>query len=151
MLINERPEENRNPKFDSEASMREAVSRFPIERVLEQFGCMPIGGSFKKMVCPFCQKKTSAGVFKGQDGTMLFKCHSTSCKSGTTAMGPVQVIAMISGMSQRDAFVSYLKMAGVWKERTKYKSKDHGSFAGAQSMASDEALPSSAPSNSTEA
>src|SRR5579872_5918905 len=126
MLTNERPEENRHPEFDSEASLKEALSRLPLERVLEEHGCHPINGSFKRIVCPFCQKKTSAGVFQSGDGFALFKCHSTSCKSGTAAMGPVQFIAAMSGLSQRDAFVAYLKMSGVWRERTKFPKSPSG-------------------------
>jgi hypothetical protein len=123
MLINERDPSKVNPEFDSEASLREAISRMPIERVLEQHGCTPVNGSWKRIVCPFCKKKTSAGLFEATgSGETLFKCHSTSCPSGTKAMGPVEVIAGLGNLSRPDAFVAYLKMAGVWKERTKLRS-----------------------------
>jgi hypothetical protein len=122
MLINERDPSKVNPEFDSEASLREAFSRMPIEKVLEQYGASPTNGSWKRIVCPFCKKKTSAGLFEASgSGETLFKCHSTSCPSGAKAMGPVEIIAGLGNLSRQDAFVAYLKMAGVWKERTKWK------------------------------
>lgn len=121
MFINERPEENRHPEFDSEASLREADSRLGLKRVMEQYGMSPKNDNWKSFVCPFCKKKSkSAQVFE-VDGTQMFKCYSTSCETATKAMPAVQFIAHKEGLSNKDAFVVYLKQAGVWKERTKLK------------------------------
>jgi hypothetical protein len=120
MLINERPEENRHPDFDNEASLKEADSRLGLKRVIEEYGFAPKNGNWKSFTCPFCKKKAKAQIIE-HGKVPMFKCYSTSCPTGTKAMPAVQFIAQQTGLSNKDAFVAYLKMAVVWKDRTKWK------------------------------
>ena len=93
----------------------------PLKRVIEHYGQAPQHGHWKKFTCPFCKKKNKAGVFE-TGGVEMFKCQSTKCPTTAKAMPAVQYIAHVSGLSNRDAFIEYLKMAGVWKERATLKS-----------------------------
>lgn len=102
------------------ASLREARARMPLEAVLEQYGVAPHNGHWKNFTCPFC-KEPGAGITE-RNGLKFFKCFHTSCPTGTKALPDIQFIAQSSGISNRDAFVAFLKMAGVWKERTVLKS-----------------------------
>ena len=54
MLVNERPENRRNPEFDNEASLREARKKLPFELFLEQHG--------PAESCLFCQTQCSVKV-----------------------------------------------------------------------------------------
>src|SRR5450759_4767342 len=54
MLVNERPENRRNPEFDNEASLREARKKLPFELFLEQHGSAES--------CLFCQTQGSVKV-----------------------------------------------------------------------------------------
>lgn len=110
-------------KFDSAASLKEAQSRLPLVRLMEQHGHHPKRGSF---TCPFCSKKGKASVFKGKGGGDLFICHSPSCPSQSKErpLDEVGYLALVSGLSRTDAFVAFLKDAGVWEERAKFKSPD---------------------------
>jgi hypothetical protein len=150
VLINERPKNKRNPEFDSEASLAEAHSRLPIERVMEQFGHTPSnpGAGWKRMKCPFCNKsKMSAGTFQPKGGgPRMFKCHSTSCVTGAVAMAPIEYIMRVTGEDRKQAFVNYLKMADVWKERTRFKKSEPDTESSAARNQVDE--PSSAPADS---
>lgn len=121
MLVNSRPADRNNPDFNSEAALKEAKAKYPLERVIEGYGFGPKdGGSLKSFTCPFCNKKNKAGVHY-QAGDPLFKCFSTSCPSEAKSMGPVEFIMLKEGYGRKDAFTAYLKMAGVWKERTRFK------------------------------
>jgi hypothetical protein len=105
------------PKFDSEASLKEAEARLPFERLIEQFGHAPKNGNWKSFSCPFCQKKGKAGLFTTATGTVLFKCQSTACSTGAQALPIVQFFKQIRGLgSDREAFEAYRRMAGVWQE-----------------------------------
>lgn len=109
----------RDPEFDAEESLREARSRRPFEKVLEELGHRPgQNESWKSFTCPHCRKKKKCGLFKDTSNVTLFKCHSTSCPSGG-ALDEVGYIAFVSSLSRKDAFKAYLKDAGVWKEREK--------------------------------
>lgn len=122
MLVNERNPNTRDLSFDSAAALKEAQAKLPLDRLIEQYGHAPKNGNWKSMDCPFCSRKQKAGLFRAEDGAQLFKCHSTSCSTGATAMDAVGFIASKGGMSRRDAFVEYLKMANVWRDRAKLKS-----------------------------
>ena len=120
MLTNERNPGSVNPRFDNEAALKEADAKLGLQRVIEQYGHSPQYGNWKSYTCPFCDKTDKCGVFEFA-GTKFFKCQSTSCKTGAKAMTAVGYIAQVSGMSNRDAFIEYLKQAGVWRERTTLK------------------------------
>jgi len=111
-------------EFDNEASLKDAQARLPLKRLMEQYGHAPAGGGhWKSFTCPFCKKKEkSAGVFE-RDGVEMFKCQSTSCPTAAKAMPAVQYVAYVAGLSNRDAFIEYLKMAGVWKEKVQSPTK----------------------------
>jgi len=120
VLTNERHPGSVNPRFDNEAALKEADAKLGLQRVIEQYGHSPQDGNWKAYTCPFCDKADKCGVFEFA-GTKFFKCQSTSCKTGAKAMTAVGYIAQVSGMSNRDAFIEYLKQAGVWRERTTLK------------------------------
>src|SRR5258708_34281815 len=95
-------------KFDSEASLREARSRLPLARVLDQY-CMgpgfgPGSGEWKNFTCPFCKKKKKAGIFQ-HDGVEMFKCQSTSCPTGASAL---DAVGFISAVTTRRAVCRFL-------------------------------------------
>jgi len=91
----------------------------PLRRVMEQYGHAPAHGRWKDFPCPFCHHKSGAGIFEGKHGDR-FKCHHASCPSGTAAEGAAfdetGYIAFQSGLSRKEAYKQWLKMAGVWKE-----------------------------------
>jgi hypothetical protein len=87
---------------------------------MEQRGKGPANGNWKSFGrCPYCEGQGCAGVFDAGHGD-LFKCHRTSCKSGTapegTAWDEIGFLAYEMGVSRRDASILYLKEAGVWQE-----------------------------------
>src|SRR5205809_12922 len=96
-------EKTRPPQFDNDASLREADHKLGLRRVIEQYGFAPENGNWKSFRCPFCKKKAKAGVFE-VEGTVMFKCQSTSCLTRAKAMTAVQFIAFQSGLSHKDAF-----------------------------------------------
>lgn len=120
MLVNQRNPDLQHLEFDNDASLREAMARKPFERVIEEFGHAPRNGKWASMDCPFCKRKSKAGLFTAPDGARLFKCHSTKCVTGAEALDVVGFIAQQTGYSRRDAFIEYLKMTDVWKERSKF-------------------------------
>lgn len=116
-------------QYDSEASLREADARLGLERVMEQYG-LPIGQS-KKFACPFCSHPTASSIFE-MNGVKLFKCHNTggshagACPTGNKPLDAVGFIAAKGGLTRKEAFESYLKQAGVWRDRAKYKAPSGG-------------------------
>jgi len=108
------------PEFDNEASLREAELRMPLERVIREFGFGPKNENWKSFDCPFCKKEDKAGVFTATGSNKkLFKCQSASCDANN-AMPVVKFLMKIRGLnSDREAFIEYLKMANVWRERPK--------------------------------
>jgi len=128
MLTNERNPTAQPVKFDNEASMREARSRISFEQLLQQYGVSPSGVNWGSMECPICKgktkrggKKLSAGLFSTPTGVRLFRCHRTCCPSGGKSLNEIGFIAAMTGLTKGDAFEAYLKMAGVWQERAKFK------------------------------
>lgn len=108
------------PEFDNEASLREAEAKLPYERVIRELGFGPKNDNWRSFECPFCKKEEKAGVFVAVgSGVKLFKCQSTSCEANR-AMPVVKFLGKVRGINNdREAFIEYLKMAGVWRERQK--------------------------------
>jgi hypothetical protein len=100
-------------------SIDEARQKLPLQRLMEQYGDAPTQGGWRSFRCPFCQKKSAAVRETG--GRSWFKCFHPACPSGTSgargAWDEVGYLAHKQGVSRRDAFINYLKEAGVWKER----------------------------------
>ncbi len=96
--------------------MREAEAKLPMERVMRELGFGPKNENWKSFDCPFCKREDKAGVFTATgSGTKLFKCQSTSCDANK-AMPVVKLVMKLRGLnSDREAFIEYLKMAGVWR------------------------------------
>lgn len=83
---------------------------------MEQRGRAPANGNWKRFPkCPYCGKD-SAGLFEAGRGER-FKCHHTSCPSGTAAEGgawdEVGFLAHELSLSRKEAFLVWLKEAGV--------------------------------------
>ena len=94
-----------------------------LKRMMEQRGKGPSNGTWRSFPkCPFCGKD-GAGVFE-HNGRQWFKCHHTSCRSGTAgeknAWDEVGFLAYELGTNRREAFKTWLKEAGVlWEEPPK--------------------------------
>lgn len=113
------------PEFDNETSLREAEAKMPFERVIRECGYGPKNENWKTFDCPFCKKEDKAGVFAAHGGgTKLFKCLSDSCDANE-AMPVVKFFKKVRGISSdRDAFIEYLKLTGVWREKEKSLPKE---------------------------
>ncbi|MGN6555251.1 MAG: toprim domain-containing protein [Verrucomicrobiota bacterium] len=126
MLVNQRPEERDFREFDNEASLLEAKARMPLDRLMAQFGDEPPPIGKKWAGCPFCKKKDTARIT--DDGQQkFFKCANTNCPSATSDKGKSWTELHYlkfkqPGLDNKETFISYLKLAGVWKERMKFKS-----------------------------
>ena len=88
---------------------------------MEQRGRGPIDGNWKSFPCPYCQGKDCAGVFTARSGhAELFKCHHTDCPSGTNVEGgawdEVRFLAYELKCEPKEAYVVWLKEAGLWRE-----------------------------------
>jgi len=105
-----------NHNFDSEASIRDArLKGYTVEKILTEFGVKPASNrQWKSFECPFCHCK-KANVFP-HEGIRLFKCMFNACSSDGKAMAEPQLIARLSNLTDREGFIQYLKMAGVWKD-----------------------------------
>jgi hypothetical protein len=103
-------------RFDAKASLDTARQRYPIERVMEGFGHAPRNGNWKSFSCPHCGAKKKSGGLCKVGGVQLFKCFHQPCPSGNTALDEVGYVALVRGLSRKDAFREYLRMAGVWQE-----------------------------------
>src|SRR3974390_1263940 len=56
--------------------LTEARGKLPLKRFMEQHGRGPANGNWRNFPkCPICQNETCAGVFTGDRGVDLFKCH----------------------------------------------------------------------------
>src|SRR5207249_8902173 len=104
------------------ARVEQARQLLPLRRMMEQRGRGPANGNWKKFPkCPYCQKD-SATLFEDDRGRGRFKCFHTSCPSGTAEKGgawdEVGFLAYELGLSRKEAFIAWLKEAGVWKEGT---------------------------------
>jgi hypothetical protein len=128
VLVNQRPPEKDFREFDNEASLLEAKSRMPLSRLMPQFGdeSPPVGKKWGR--CPICQKKDTARITSnGQQ--QFFKCANSNCASCTSDKGKAWTELHYlkfkqPGLNDKDIFVSYLKMTGVWVERMKFKSPE---------------------------
>jgi hypothetical protein len=104
----------------SRANVEQARQNLPLRRLMEERGRGPANGNWKQFPqCPYCAKD-SAGVFAAERGER-FKCHHTSCPSGTGVKGgawdEVGFLAFELKLSRREAFILWLKEAGVWRGR----------------------------------
>jgi len=93
-----------------------ARQRLPLQTVMEQRGKRPSNGNWKAFPkCPYCGKD-SAGLFE-KAGRQRFKCHHTSCPSGTAGEGgawdEVGFLAYELGLNRKEAFLTWLKEAGI--------------------------------------
>lgn len=107
---------------DLAVKIDEARQRLPLKMLLQQRNKGPVGsGNWGSYPCPFCQKPTGAGVFT-KDGREFFKCHHTSCPSGTSgkrgAWDEIGFLAYELGLNRKDAMWTFLKEAGVVLENS---------------------------------
>lgn len=104
---------------DFVAKLDEARQKLPLRRLMEQYNRAPSNGKWNAFPeCPFCKKKGGAGVFNGDRGVELFKCHHASCETGGQAFDEVGFLQFeLHSNDRREAAIAYLKLAGVWKER----------------------------------
>ena len=98
--------------------IEEARGRLPLRRFMEQNGDGVNPNKKSGLECPFCRKKKATmKEFKGRE---WFKCWNTECPSGTSgakgAWDEVGYLAFRRGLDRKEAFIVYLKEAGVWKE-----------------------------------
>lgn len=98
------------------AKVAAARQRLPLQTVMEQRGKRPSNGNWKAFPkCPYCGKD-SAGLFE-KAGRQRFKCHHTSCPSGTAGEGgawdEVGFLAYELGLNRKEAFLTWLKEAGI--------------------------------------
>lgn len=114
-------------QFDNEASLREAKSRLPLDRLMEQHGDPPPPVGMKWGPCPFCKKKSTARI-TNEGSQMFFKCANDTCISETASEGKawteLHYLKFKTGLSPKEVFIAYLKEAGVWREKERYKSLD---------------------------
>ena len=105
--------------FDNDASVRAAYAALPLDKFLTQHGVGPKnpGETWKAFKCPFCGKTKKAGIFNA-DGVDLLKCMRATC-DGNKAMDAVGFLKLHAGLNGKDAFVAYLKEAGVFVEPEK--------------------------------
>jgi hypothetical protein len=86
---------------------------------MQQHGDSVPPGAKGAILCPFCKKKSAS--LQEVRGQQYFKCFRPACVSRTSgdkaALDEVGYLAFKLGLSRNDAFVAYLKAAGVWKER----------------------------------
>ncbi|HXP62003.1 MAG TPA: hypothetical protein VN829_16020 [Dongiaceae bacterium] len=93
-----------------------ARERLPLRTMMEQRGKAPPNGNWKRFPkCPYCGKD-GAGLLE-KNGRQWFKCHHTSCPSGTAgekgAWDEVAFLAYELGLNRKEAFVTWLKEAGI--------------------------------------
>ena len=106
-------------QFDNEAVLAEARGLLPMERLLGQYGYGPTKPkeTWKNFTCPFCQKPKHAGIWSPPDGkALLFKCHGKTC-GAEKACDEVGFVMRKAGLSRKEAFKLYLRMAGVKDRR----------------------------------
>jgi hypothetical protein len=108
---------------DFAVKLDEARARLPMRRLMEQHGKGAPNGNWRKFPCPYCNKSGHfAGVIDSSRGGGIFKCFHSSCPSGTAvkAFDEIGFLAHELNLSRSDASITYLKEAGVWKEREAY-------------------------------
>ena len=104
------------------ARLQEARQKLPLKSLMEKRGRGPSNGNWKSFPrCPYCEGDHCAGLFAGAHGD-LFKCHRTSCRSGTAgdqaAFDEIGFLAFELGVDRREATRDWLKEAGVWDADT---------------------------------
>lgn len=108
--------------YSNETGTEQARKILPLRRLMEQRGRGPTNGHWDSFpACPYCQGKNCAGIFPAQSGNLeLFKCHRPDCPSGTAIEGgawnEVKFLAYELQCSPKEAFVFWLKEAGLWQE-----------------------------------
>jgi len=123
------------------SKMETARQRLPLRRLMEDRQRGPgINGNWRAFKCPYCEKK-GAGLFE-RAGRARFKCHHTSCSSGTAGEGKawdeVGFLAHELGLNRREAFITYLKETNLWEEPDL---NSEGAKARRDSTEADEYLP----------
>jgi hypothetical protein len=95
----------------------EARTKLPLRRLMEQRGRAPANGNWESFSeCPYCHHPGSAGVFIGDRGMELFKCHHQPCPTKNMAFDEVGVLQHELGLSDRkEACIALMKLAGVWQ------------------------------------
>ena len=99
------------------AKLEAARQKLPLKDLMETRGRGPANGNWKSFPkCPYCEGARCAGVFSGTHGD-LFKCHRTSCRSGTadnqTAWDEIGFLAFELNIDRREATRAWLKEAGL--------------------------------------
>lgn len=100
------------------ATLALARAALPLRRYMEQHGKAPTNGNWKAFPqCPWCGHG-GAGVFtpKSGDGGELFKCHHEPCPTNNDALDEIAFIGLVLGLKREEAWKTYFKDAGVWKE-----------------------------------
>src|ERR1039457_6554399 len=96
---------------DFAVKLDEARGKLPLKRLMEQHGKGPGNDKWNSFpACPFCQKKSCAGVFSGDRGVDLFKCHHTDCPTGGNAMDQVGFLQHELNLHDRtEAAIAFMK------------------------------------------
>jgi len=110
--------------FDSQVLTDQARARLPLKRLLEQHGVGPrsTAETWSSFKCPFCTQKAGS-VFRGDQGCDLFKCFYTGgrrggpCPSANKVLDESGFLALTANLSRKDAWIQWLKEAGVWREQ----------------------------------
>jgi len=109
---------------DFTVRLEEARKQLPLRQLMEQRGRGPGNGHWRAFPkCPYCGKD-GAGLFILASGGEMFKCHHAHCPSGTAEKGgawdEVAFLRHELGLTRKEAAITFLKEAGVWKEREAY-------------------------------
>ena len=106
---------------DFAAKLDEARRNLPLRRLMEQYGKgAPDGKWGSSFKCPWCGG--NAGVFKPKNGDApeLFKCQHVPCPTDNQAFEEIGFIAFHLNLSREEAWKTYFKEAGVWKDQEAY-------------------------------
>lgn len=105
---------------DFARKLEEARARLPLRQLMQQHGRGPRHeAGWKSFDCPFCEHQKCAGLFT-TNGVELFKCHYNPCPTGNTALDEIGFLGQVLGLNRKDAWITYLKEAGVWQERDRH-------------------------------
>lgn len=110
-----------NHYLDPQMAEQEARRILPLRALMQRFGDGPSrpAETWKKFRCPFCSPdgKAKAGLFSVRGDLELFKCFRTDCPSGAKAMAEPGYLALKKGVSTKEGWKEWIKMAGLWRER----------------------------------
>lgn len=103
--------------FDSHQSTEQARQRLDIRKILEQHGSGPReqGETWKKFKCPFCSGD-AGGVYSKKGKAERFHCFYQPCPTNNKSLDESGLYAQFRGLSREDAWKTWLKEAGVWRE-----------------------------------